>query len=521
MNNALPDIRKPFEESKNNSPFDPNSRKWSLSRDVLINLSWIDDFIQPSLHPAFLGTLTYYARKYSAGHTNNIADRFREFSRFTHANRGCFDNIMSIDIINYRASLDRNNEWYLGVIRGFIKSWVRLGYPGIESEVISLFDGWRLKGNPKGVAIQTLCPEKGALSDLEFEALHQTLVDSFQSGQTDLNDFALLELFLATGRRPAQVGDLKAKDFIKKKSQDGLTAFIVNIPRRKQKNSHWRGEFKPFALITEIGVVIDELIEKNKKIINSLVKNLSPQAIDELPIFPNWRAIEIESENTSLENIHSFLSSENSHITTNAISRKVVNLISELDVQSERTSNGKLHVFPMRLRRTLATRAAREGFGELVIAELLDHSDTQNARVYTENVPEHVDAINKAMAHQLAPLAQAFAGVLVDAEKDAVRGNDLSSRVRSEQGNVGTCGHHGFCGALAPIACYTCRNFQPWLDGPHEEVLDKLLADREKILAITNDKTMAAVNDRTIFAVTQVIQQCEKRQAEIQRKKLQ
>jgi hypothetical protein len=92
---------------------------------------------------------------------------------------------------------------------------------------------------------------------------------------------------------------------------------------------------------------------------------------------------------------------------------------------------------------------------------LLNRSDDQNARVYTENVPEHVNAINEAIARQLAPLAQAFAGVLVDQEADAIRGKDRASRVRADSGNgTGSCGHFGFCGALAPIACYTCKHFQ-------------------------------------------------------------
>jgi len=147
---------------------------------------------------------------------------------------------------------------------------------------------------------------------------------------------------------------------------------------------------------------------------------------------------------------------------------------------------------------------------------LLDHTDDQNARVYTENVPEHVDAINEAMARQLAPLAQAFAGVLVRSERDALRGDDPTSRVRTDSGSAaGTCGHYGFCGALAPIACYTCRHFQPWIDGPHENVLHGLLAERDRIRQLTQDKVIAAINDRAIFAVTQVIQMCEARRSEV------
>jgi hypothetical protein len=141
---------------------------------------------------------------------------------------------------------------------------------------------------------------------------------------------------------------------------------------------------------------------------------------------------------------------------------------------------------------------------------LLDHSDTQNVHVYTENVPEHLDAIDAAVARQLAPLAQAFAGVLIQGETEAVRGDDPTSRIRADNGAVtGICGHFGFCGALVPIACYTCKFFQSFLDGPHRLMLEGLLAERERVLRVTGDKTIAAINDRTIFAVAEVMRRCE------------
>lgn len=151
----------------------------------------------------------------------------------------------------------------------------------------------------------------------------------------------------------------------------------------------------------------------------------------------------------------------------------------------------------------------------MVIAELLDHSDVQNVDVYTKNLPEHAQALNKAMAVQLAPYAQAFQGVLVDREADAIRGADLSSRIKFKGQNMATCGQYGFCGANAPIPCYTCNHFQPWLDGPHEEVLADLLSERDSVREITGDMAMASINDRTIFAVINVIQRCEARRTEL------
>jgi integrase len=535
MSNLLPDISHSTERLKDSKVsslnlsdsgdiftsyggyiFDAQSRIWRLSRDRTIRLSWVDEFLHPNLHDGYLNVLKFYAMSKSAAHAGTLSDRFRDFAKFTHNNRRVLiEDIFSIDIINYHSSLDREHEWYLGSLRGFFNSWIKLGYSGLEVDISDLLKGWRLRGNIKGRAVQTLCPKRGPLSDLEFDALHQALIDAFEKDEIDLDDFVLAELFMATGRRPVQLADLRVKDIIEAKSNDGLRTFVLNVPRSKQRGGSWRDSFKPFALVSEMGIALKAMVEKNHleffAYIGADLKNSS----DEIPIFPNWEVIkDVANNGVSSEDIRSLMKIDAFHQNTNQLNLWLNKVVKSLSVHSERTGKN-LRVFPTRLRRTLATRAAREGHGELIIAELLDHTDTQNARVYTENVPEHVNAINEAMARQLAPLAQAFAGMIVVSERDAVRGDDLSSRVRSDRGNIGTCGLHGFSGALAPVACYTCRNFQPWLDAPHQELLDGLLAERERVREITGDLTIASTNDRTIMAVTQVVQMCEVRRTQM------
>jgi hypothetical protein len=153
----------------------------------------------------------------------------------------------------------------------------------------------------------------------------------------------------------------------------------------------------------------------------------------------------------------------------------------------------------------------------MVIAELLDHSDNQNSGVYIENIPEHVESLDKAIGQQMAQYAQAFSGVLVDEEYHAKRGKDLNSRVKANGTGIGTCGSYGFCGAGVPVPCYTCMHFQPWLDGPHEKVYEELISERERLLEVTGDAQIAAVNDRSILAVVNVIQLCTSRKEELSR----
>jgi len=133
------------------------------------------------------------------------------------------------------------------------------------------------------------------------------------------------------------------------------------------------------------------------------------------------------------------------------------------------------------------------------------------------------EAISKATDLVLIPLAQAFAGTLVDSEKDAVNGEKKNKRIRfSDEDHdisLATCGEHGYCSEYAPVACYTCSLFQPWTDAPHEVVLNFLLTERDRIAEVTNDARVTTAQDRSILAVMEVIKKCDIRKQEKKNKK--
>ena len=217
----------------------------------------------------------------------------------------------------------------------------------------------------------------------------------------------------------------------------------------------------------------------------------------------------------SINKLESLLSVDVLHMASNAVTASVKKIIKVANIYSERTGE-LLKMTSRRFRYTTGTRAAREGFGVMIIAELLDHSDTQNAHVYVENIPEYAARINEKMSHLLAPYAKAFQGQIVDSEADAIRGNDKNSRIKlNPHENLGTCGSYDFCGSKVPVPCYTCNHFQPWLDAPHQKALYELMAERDRIANITVDLAIASVNDRIIIAVTEVIQRCDARRREM------
>lgn len=130
--------------------------------------------------------------------------------------------------------------------------------------------------------------------------------------------------------------------------------------------------------------------------------------------------------------------------------------------------------------------------------------------VYIETRPTMMERIDKAIALKMAPLAQAFAGTLAESNEPLPRAVHLPTA--DALAPLGGCGRADFCGLAAPLACYTCSCFHPWLDARHEELLDQLLRDREE-LATTCDLRIAAVNDRTILAVADVVNRCRAAQS--------
>ncbi|WP_114418022.1 site-specific integrase [Marinospirillum perlucidum] len=487
--------------------FSLNDKIWTLSKDIKINLEPVLMLLDDETCEGFIQALAFYAENFSAVSASIACRQCLSMMRATGAQQ-----IDSDTLINYRASLTKKNEWHLGTIRTFLKKWHELGYPGINDDVITLLKGWRIKGCIKGDAVKRMDPIEGPLSDAELQSFNEGVVMAYEQDLITLSDLAICLITSSTGRRPIQISHMRVADLICGSNTKGEPYYILNVPRGKQGDG-FRNSFKAFAMTEELWVVVNTHVQSViKKAEESLGFALTEKEKLQLPMFPNEDALQ---ELSFIDEYRELVKTDKLHIVSRGITKVIQEAVSAADIFSERTGE-PLAINARRFRYTTGTRAAREGFGELVIAELLDHSDTQNAGVYIKNIPEHVKRLDEAVGFQLAPYAQAFAGVLVDSEKDAKRGEDATSRVRTEEGcGIGTCGEHGFCGANVPIPCYTCMHFQPWLDGPHEEVYKHLLGERERLIEITGDLQVAATLDRSITAVADVIQRCESRRVEL------
>uniref|UniRef100_A5WEI3 Phage integrase family protein n=1 Tax=Psychrobacter sp. (strain PRwf-1) TaxID=349106 RepID=A5WEI3_PSYWF len=489
--------------------FDYADERWPISRSASVIFYDISDILDPFLFDNYKKVLLHYVENNSGGYADAINSYTRDFFKFCYQqDKVVLSGLSSKHFINFYSSLPSTKKSIFGQISPFFKKWLEFGYEGIDNNALEAFNEVRIKGTIKGKAVRTLCPYEGPLSDLEYEGFYNGLNREFEKGSISLEEMVLVSLLLATGRRVTQIAHLKVKDYIGTTTVDGNEFHLLRIPKIKQR-ALWRDGFSDYALSPELGGLVEAQIDSMKSKLESLGA-LNQIDFEMLPILPYWKKIDELVANNAFTELNELLNSDRLHLSSFMVGSRLKKTASKVGLISERTGE-LINIFATRFRRTLASRAAREGYGVLIIARLLDHTDTQNALVYTENSPEHLKNIDKAMALQLAPIAQAFSGTLVKQEKDAKRGDDISSRIRNRETDeaVGTCGTHSFCAALSPIACYTCHHFQPWLDGPHEAVLNNLIEQRKNVLQKTNDLTIASVNDRVIFAVSEVIKLCE------------
>ncbi|NRB38359.1 MAG: site-specific integrase [Pseudomonadales bacterium] len=488
--------------SYDNYKFFPNDDIWQLNKNCKIRVSCIRSF-EDYLRPSILETALYFAENRSAAHTRNLLVLLKSYQKNTNAK-----DFSLCEILQFKAYLGEEGEYKFGVLRVFIKQ-LNLLFPKIISEdVIEFFEKVKLKGNSKGWKVLSFDPQDGPFSDYEYEAIIAGIDDKFSDGTLTGEEYSLIALFAATGRRRLQIASLKVGDVRCDEETIGQMAFIVSVPRSKVHGGKFRGEFLDAALLDKYGQVLQEHCDRVVLRVESILnRELTTDDRAMLPVFTDYDAISIGDWKEGDEEFRKYLSGDYFHKTVENISASVQSTINKLGITSERTGL-PLKANPHRFRYTVGTRAAREGAGSLLIATLLDHSDMQNVDVYINSVPEYAKEISEVMNSHLTQYVAAFQGEIVKNEEEALSENPNASRIRTEDAldNIGSCGTNAMCSKYAPVACYLCEKFRPWRDAPHHLVLKHLEEERNSLF--NDDPAIASINDRAIQAVLQVIVRC-------------
>lgn len=388
----------------------------------------------------------------------------------------------------------------------FVRKWYiwccSQGYECFCPEVALQLGELVIGGNAKGEAVLSAAPDEGPFSESEIVTLTNALRTA--SGLT-LKEQVAIWLCIALGANSGPLCLLREEDF-EEISIDGSSGPIyqLRVPRQKKGDPIERRQFRTRKVNAHIADLIKALISENRATapVNFYKSNGAALLRRDKP----RRGV---GDNDPLsEYRYHFGSSDFLSLVSNAVKK--------LAIISPRTDD-YLNVSVRRFRYTYATRMVREGASAYVVADALDHTDLQNVRIYFDIKSDIVRKLDRTMALELAPLSQAFLGKLVRRESDAIRGNRPTSKVyhavkdNNALDALGTCGSFSFCGLAAPIACYTCTKFQPWMDAPHDKALQGLLEKRQQRIDEGQDGQMVTLLDNTIFAIAAVIIEIETR----------
>lgn len=416
--------------------------KWKLDNNDNINVGTVSRIINSELIDGYLNTLSFYARNYSSAYVRKINASMKDFLKKTASTF-----ISESDILNYRSLLTEVNIQRLILLRCFFKKWHSLGYYGIDDNAITLMEAMRLKAKSAGTIVKKEDPEKGALTNNEHKALNESMYNAYKNKKITLQELSSALLVSFTGRRASQIVALKFKDIVKEKNSDGNDFFFINIPRIKQ-GIEFRKEFRMLSIDGFIYKVLMQQVNFSISLIEGHIgRTLFSEEKNEVAVFLDKKNYKMLNE---INGFYDVLVSDRLHASKNTVSLSLKKIVEKENVMSERTGE-RMKINAYRLRYTLGTKLAREGYSSQIIAELLDHSSTATVGIYTENLPDNSIKINEAVSDNLGFLASVFLG--------RIKLNEITSN------DVFTMNSYSSCTEHSTISCHGCIHFKRFKDG--------------------------------------------------------
>lgn len=396
---------------------------------------------------------------------------------------------------------------------GLLRFWRNTGFSGISDDLRALLPFERGTAVHRSNRLHTLTG--GAYSPQEHDDLISTFWYDYENDLASLQNTTLYLLNAQHSRRPIQYANLKISDF----ESDGGMGPRVSYPGAKEAQAPGfrEGKKETHPINLDVWKLCQLQINQTVASFEELFGHkLSEENRKKLPFFLTPYKTRLKAKKAEVDEFSSpedYYSSKSWHITSASISKKLL-ARSGSDVYSYRTG-GKLHEFCYRMRYTKAKELARLGVSKAILSNWLGHESSTAYNSYYDDPAERAKDIQDSFGHIYAPIAQAFMGCLISDERDATRGSDRSSRIELDGSKpVGNCGHEGFCSAAVPIPCYRCSKFQPWVDGPHDQVLIRLYerqeAENNIFIKSSSRRLLTPLQlDKDIRAVQTVINLCE------------
>lgn len=301
-------------QTKNGVKFDPNQDLWDINdtnRRIKIYFKKLN-LDNKNLYSC-KNVFRWYLENHSSRHSENMYKYLKILCNYISDNlKTKISKITNINLINFREHLGKERDWYLGSLSGFLKKWYEMGDSCLTKEAYDYLREIKIKGNPKGEAVATMDPVLGPFTDIELELIQTSINNSYAKNEIKTDDYILIWLFMIYGSRPIQFAQMKIKDVILAKLNDGSYEVFLNIPRAKNRKGA-RSEFKKRIVPNSFSSLILNYTEEIKNKIKDKLPNVS-----EAPLFFNNTPISYDEDNNYLLKYH---------LTTSQLSSKIENVV--------------------------------------------------------------------------------------------------------------------------------------------------------------------------------------------------
>ena len=352
-------------------------------------------------------------------------------------------------------------------LRSLYRWGVAQGYQDFDAATLAVLCSIATRSPVSGHIVRSWNPEKGPLTPDEKWLLKQALRQ--EVGRQE--DRILIQILLELGLRPHAMLLLRNQD-LKRYEVPGALRYelaVTTIKRQTQER-----ETKGYPITTELGRLLEPPQERqpNAPLLYWLTQAQPDQGI------------------------------------RSALKR----FVAEADLISPRTGK-RLHLYPYRLRYTLATYLFEMGAPLAAIAAALNHKGTRKIRIYIKTTAALADKMAQAVDPTLAPLVQRFLGqAIIDAIPSGCQNLILSAvphlqHLQTELGVVGLCQQEqpADCQRAQPLACYLCPSFAALRGGPHQDLLQAI----QRFVAQEQGKVAASIlkqHDDVQIALQQLLQ---------------
>lgn len=419
----------------------------------------------------------FLADKLSRKKARTIENDFRMFLRFQEwlgSARSPFEwsnlteGIARAFLAHGLDTADKGNDF--SRVRTFYRWGVARQHADFDPALLRILQSITAIGNAKGHNVRFRDSLKGPFSPDEVLLISGAIKE--QRGAD--RDRAVVMLHLELGHNPNASARLRNRDLIRYQTKTAVV-YQLEVPRVKKRTALRETKRRPISAM--LGRLLESIQQGGPEA--TLLHWLSPT----------------DPEGDIRMTMKRFV--------------KASNLV------SPRTGR-LLAMTARRFRFSIATHMAEEGASLFHIAEVLDHSDTQNVRVYVETASTIADPVARATDAALAPLVRRFQGKIAASPATAASYPVVPAAaphlgvVHLDAGGIGKCGRdvrrEGICRMLPPASCYLCPSFMALRDGPHRQVLDSIQGFLREHTGTSDRRILAQLEDVRL-AIQQVVQE--------------